>query len=78
MRWTWIAVFVAALLWSAWNPRDPVIWILEVFPALIAVGVLWYTQSRFPLTRMTYDSTILSGARASTPMSRRRRRNFAV
>lgn len=54
MRWTWIAVFIAALVWSAWNPRDPVIWILEVFPALIAAAVLWSTQSRFPLTRMTY------------------------
>jgi putative membrane protein len=53
-RRAWVAVFAAVLIWSAWKPTDYTIWILEVFPALVAAAVLWYTQARFPLTRMAY------------------------
>ena len=53
-RRAWAAVFAAVLIWSAWRPADYTIWILEVFPALIAAAVLLYTQARFPLTRMAY------------------------
>jgi putative membrane protein len=54
MRSTWIAVFVGVLAWSVYRPFDYVIWILEVFPALIGAVILWFTRDRFPLTRLTY------------------------
>lgn len=54
MRRAWIIIFVAVMVWSAYEPFDYVIWILEVFPALIGAALLWFTRNRFPLTRMTY------------------------
>ena len=54
MRWTWIVFFVGVLLWSAYQPMDGVIWILEVFPALAGAAILWLTRNRFPLTRLAY------------------------
>lgn len=59
MRWAWIAVFVAVLVWSVWQPKDYFIWVLEAFPALIAAAVLAFTQGRFPLTRITYVLILL-------------------
>jgi putative membrane protein len=59
MRWTWIAVFAGVLVWSGYQPADTVIWILEVFPALIGAVVLWFTRNRFPLTRLTYVLILL-------------------
>jgi putative membrane protein len=50
----WVTIFVIVLGWSAWEPFDYLIWLLEVFPALIAAAVLWATRRRFPLTRLTY------------------------
>jgi len=54
MRWTWIVIFTGVLLWSAYQPMDRIIWILEVFPALAGAIILWLTQERFPLTRLAY------------------------
>lgn len=54
MRWLWMAIFVIVLAWSAYEPFDYVIWILEVFPALAGAAILWATRKRFPLTRLTY------------------------
>ena len=50
----WTAVFLAALLWSAIEPKDLYTWFLEVLPALIAAGVLAVTRRRFPLTPLVY------------------------
>jgi len=54
MRALWIVVFLAVLTWSGIRPHDYATWWLEVFPALIGAGVLWFTRTRFPLTRMAY------------------------
>jgi len=54
MRYAWIVVFVAVLVWSGINPHDYPTWWLEVLPALIGAAVLWYTLDRFPLTPLTY------------------------
>ena len=54
LRIAWILVFVAVLVWSGIAPKDYVTWLLEVSPAVIAAGVLWYTRERFPLTRLAY------------------------
>lgn len=49
-----LAVFFAALIWSAVNPHDYFTWFLEICPALAGVIVLAFTRRRFPLTRLTY------------------------
>lgn len=50
----WVAAFSAALIWSAIAPADRLTWFLEVFPAMLAVAVMAYTFTRFPLTRLLY------------------------
>ena len=58
-RTLWITAFLAVLLWSAYRPFDYVIWFLEVFPALVAAAVLWFTRERFPLTTLAYSLILL-------------------
>lgn len=50
----WAAVFLVMLLWSAYQPADSTIWVLEVAPAIIGAAVLLFTRARFPLTTLTY------------------------
>ena len=54
LQGSWIAIFVAVLAWSAINPHDYPTWWLEVLPALIGAGILWFTRASFPLTRLAY------------------------
>ena len=51
---TWIAVFTGCLLWSGFEPKDTVTWVLEVVPAVAAAAILFATRRRFPLTRLAY------------------------
>jgi putative membrane protein len=50
----WAAIFVAVFFWSAFKPTDPMIWVLEVAPAVIGAAILLFTRKRFPLTTLTY------------------------
>lgn len=50
----WALIFIAVFLWSAWQPEDTTIWVLEVLPAVIAAILLLATYSRFPLTGLLY------------------------
>ena len=54
MRWIWIGVFLAVLVWSGIGPKDTVTWGLEVAPAVLGGVVLWFTRERFPLTTLVY------------------------
>ena len=54
MRTGWILIFLVVLIWSGISPYDYPTWFLEVSPALIGAGVLWYTRDTFPLTRLAY------------------------
>jgi putative membrane protein len=45
---------IAVLMLSGVNPHDRVTWMLEVFPVVIALPVLWATYRRFPLTTLLY------------------------
>ena len=54
LLYPWMAVFLAVLAWSAINPHDYPTWWLEVLPALIGAGLLWYTRDTFPLTPLAY------------------------
>jgi putative membrane protein len=51
---SWMAIFAGFLLWSGFEPKDTVTWLLEVAPAIIAVVILFATRNRFPLTRLAY------------------------
>ena len=45
---------IVLLALSGLRPYDRATWLLEVAPVLIALPLLWYTRSRFPLTRLLY------------------------
>ncbi|HEX8474344.1 MAG TPA: DUF2238 domain-containing protein [Pyrinomonadaceae bacterium] len=49
-----IGIGAVCLAVSAISPFDWLTWWLEVFPILIAFGVLWATARRFPLTPFLY------------------------
>ena len=52
----WVAsiVLVVVLVLSGLRPYDRTTWVLEVFPVVIALPILWATYRRFPLTRLLY------------------------
>ena len=54
MRYLWLAVFSATLIWSGVHPKDTLTWILEVLPALIGFVLVVATRRRFPLTCLAY------------------------
>jgi len=45
-----LAVMACGLLVSGLAPYDRGTWLLEVFPVLIALPLLWFTRARWPLT----------------------------
>lgn len=47
-------VLVLALIASGLQPYDRVTWLLEVFPVLIALPLLWITRKGFALTPLLY------------------------
>jgi putative membrane protein len=49
-----LLVGTAALIVSGIGPADRTTWVLEVFPILIAVPILFVTRNRFPLTPLVY------------------------
>ena len=54
MRYAWITIFLAVLIWSGIKPYDLMTWALEVAPAVIGGLIIWFTRERFPLTTLTY------------------------
>ena len=50
----WALVFSLVLIWSAINPKDYFTWILEVFPALAGLGILFFTYKKFRFTSLVY------------------------
>ncbi len=57
-RTKWLIVgFIATiglLLFSGWKPYDRSTWLMEVFPVLVALPLLWITYEKFPLTSLLY------------------------
>jgi putative membrane protein len=49
-----LAVFCVVFVWSAYEPRDRFTWSLEVFPAILGVGILLYVYPRFRFTTLVY------------------------
>ena len=56
---SWIAIFVAVLIWSAIDAKATEIWVLEVAPAVIGAVVLAITRKRFPLSTLSYVLILL-------------------
>lgn len=54
MKIVWLLIFAAVLIWSAIDPKDYFIWILEVAPALIGLAILAASYKKFPLTPLLY------------------------
>lgn len=50
----WAVAFLLVFFWSAYEPFDRTIWVLEVLPAVVGAVILLFTRSRFPLTTLTY------------------------
>jgi len=59
VKFLWLTIYLAGLLWSAANPHDYFTWILEAFPALIGLAVLAAAQKHFPLTPLSYGLILL-------------------
>ena len=54
MKYLWLIIFFAVLIWSGINPKDYFTWFLEVLPALIGLIILAATYNKFRLTRLAY------------------------
>lgn len=54
MRYAWVAIFLAVLVWSGIHPKSYFTWVLEVAPAIIGGLVLALTYRSFPLTPLVY------------------------
>lgn len=54
-----LAIILAVLAWSWIGAYDPGVWVMEVLPVFIAVPVLAFTRSRFPLTPLVYALILL-------------------
>jgi putative membrane protein len=55
------AILAAGLVISGVRPYDRTTWLLEVFPVLIALPLMWATWRRFPLTTLLYILITLHG-----------------
>jgi putative membrane protein len=49
-----LLMFLGMLIWSGYEPKDRLTWLLEVAPALIGAVLMIVTYARFPLTGMAY------------------------
>ncbi|KAB2927547.1 MAG: DUF2238 domain-containing protein [Candidatus Contendobacter sp.] len=52
---------IALLALSGIQPFDRTTWVLEVFPVVIVLPVLWATYQRFPLTDLLYICIVAHG-----------------
>mgnify|MGYP001612470121 FL=1 len=50
----WLFIFFLVLLWSGISPHDRFTWILEVFPAILGLGILITTYKQFQFTKLAY------------------------
>ena len=59
MKFLWLFLFFAALLWSGITPKDQFTWFLEVVPALIGFVLIVMTYKKFPLTPLLYTLILI-------------------
>jgi putative membrane protein len=56
-----ILLWIAALILTGASPHDRLTWLMEIFPVLIVIPILWLSHSRFPLPRYVYGWIFLHG-----------------
>ena len=54
MKHLWLSIFTPVLIWSAYLPKDPFTWFLEVLPVFIGLFIMLLTYRRYPLTPLLY------------------------
>lgn len=54
-------IWMLGLIVSGVDPYERGTWLLEVFPAIAALPLLWFTRRRFPLTTLLYYAICLHG-----------------
>lgn len=54
-------IWTAGLIITGADPFDFGTWLLEVFPVIIALPLLWFTRTGFPLTPLLYYAICLHG-----------------
>ncbi len=59
LRIAWLAIFFSVFVWSAVQPKDYLIWSMEVAPAVVGFLILALTYRSFPLTRLLYALILL-------------------
>ena len=59
MKFIWLGIYFAVLVWSAANPHDTFTWFLEVLPALIGFVILALSYKSFPLTPLLYTLILI-------------------
>ncbi len=59
MKYLWIGIFTAVLVWSGIAPKDQFTWLLEVAPAIIGGILLALTYRSFRLTPLLYGFILL-------------------
>ena len=54
MKYLWVVIFLAVLIWSSIQPKSQATWVLEVLPAVIGALILAFTYQKFRLTTLLY------------------------
>lgn len=54
MKYLWITVFAAVLIWSGILPKDRFTWFLEVMPAIVGAILLAVSYRSFRFTPLLY------------------------
>ncbi|WP_299251280.1 DUF2238 domain-containing protein [uncultured Cytophaga sp.] len=49
-----LILFLIILIWSGIDPKESFTWMLEVFPAIIGVIILFLIRKSFPFTPLVY------------------------
>lgn len=55
IKFLWVFIYLAVLIWSGIAPKDLFTWFLEVLPAIIGVAILLFTYRSFRLTPLLYS-----------------------
>ena len=59
MKHLWFSIFAPVLVWSAYLPKDPFTWFLEVLPVFIGLLLMILTYKRYPLTPLLYTLILI-------------------
>ena len=59
MKYLWLGIFFATLIWSAYQPKELLTWFMEVVPAFIGFILIVLTYKKFPLTPLLYTLILI-------------------